>query len=127
MTTGNVVLTLISIILGSGVIASIINWIRQRGREPIEQESLISSSNHTAIQSLQLSHKALHDDVQWLRDSLGVTRNELNETKIELDRTRTEFRRLRNAWSMWWEDLYEHWHSHRMRDEPPPRPDGDDL
>lgn len=126
------VLGLIVGILGAGGVLGLLTFIRQRKREPLEQEQIAATTDNLAIQSLQISHAAMHDNLTWMQDQLNDTRTQLeatietlSDTRAKQARTDASLRKLRALWGAWWEDLYHRWHEHRLRDEPPPRPDQD--
>lgn len=51
----------IALITG-GVGLALITWLRQRGREPIEQDSIIVAAAYKALESFQISHAVLQKD-----------------------------------------------------------------
>ena len=54
-------------------------WVRQKGREPLEQESLAVATAHKAMESLQISNTALHEDVKRLSERYDSEMSKLSE------------------------------------------------
>lgn len=132
MSTVGIIITITSAIVGTGGLAALLKVALDYRKEPAERSSVEATTTHMAVQSLELSHEALHRDMRWLRDELTATNTRLNETsrqleetKTEHSRTRQELHRLRTAWERWWDDLLIGWHDYRQHDRPPPRPDRD--
>ena len=86
--------TVIIGILTGGIGVAILTWIRQRGREPIEQDSIQVVSANAAVTAIASSNEALRLDMKALRDEMEALRADHAATRADLAAEKTARRRF---------------------------------
>lgn len=123
----SIIIAIVTSVGGGAVI-----WVRQKGREPLEQESLAVTTAHKAMESLQISNTALQGDVKrfsdrydiemaklsaqyvatttQLRDELQAERTarqqEAAQLRAELERERADRRDETNQWRRYLQSVH---------------------
>ena len=112
-------------VLGGGIGVALVTWISQRGREPIEQDSIQVTSANAAVTAIASSNNALREDVMALREELKLVRDEMQLTRKELGAEKDVRRRFEVQFQQAVKQLvFVHdWIDGGMREPVPPRPD----
>ena len=118
MSTIQAAVTLIGLLLGGGGIAAVVQLIRQRGREPIERDSL----------AVELAEKALGvakgtiEDLQVTQQAQAERMAELERRSQRQDEESAHLRSCVRALTDWARWVVDHWSELRQSETPPDLP-----